>query len=164
MADPKDRGTKARMPERGVEQLLDMSENGRASVEQQVSRVSSFVEESSDRAQQAIEQVASATNDLAGRSGDALQGTFDTSNVMARGLREAMQMWGEFAQDSWRQQVQLSQDLLRCRSLPEVWKLQADFARGNFERFVDRTQRTSKLSAAVALSTAITTDELGGSK
>jgi hypothetical protein len=66
-------------------------------------------------------------------------------------MQEASRLWSELAQDALRQNVETAQDLMRCRSFPDLLAVQSEWVRRSFENFIGRGARLSELSTRIAV-------------
>ena len=135
-------------------QVLDASGNaikqGTESAKRGVGDAARFAQQQQSQAGANLERGAAIANDLADRSRAGFEGAFGSGAVMAQGMQQAMQLWSEFAQDSWRRQIEAAQELLHCRSFEAVMRIQSEFVRDSLERFAERSRRLTQLSSEIA--------------
>ena len=102
-----------------------------------------------------MRRVGLAATEMAERGLADFRGAVSSGSVMTMGLYHTISMWSDFARTAWNQQVKATRELMRCRTLSDVIRMQTDFMHSTFEDLLASRERATKLSAAIALSAAV---------
>jgi phasin family protein len=68
------------------------------------------------------------------------------STVLASGFQEISREWWSLAQNRLKTNLELSNKLLSCRTVPEALSVQSELAKCNLEQFLNDTRRLMELS------------------
>lgn len=88
--------------------------------------------------------------ELARRSTQNLEAVTEVSTIMARGVQDLSREWLTFLQERTQKNVEGFTALARCRSLPELFSVQAELMRDNVQQTLESTRRIAEVSTRLA--------------
>jgi hypothetical protein len=68
------------------------------------------------------------------------------STVLASGFQEVSREWWRLSQNRLKTNLELTNKLLSCRTVPETLSVQSELAKSNLEQFLNDTHRLLELS------------------
>jgi hypothetical protein len=117
-----------------------------ASVEKPIREASRAAASTAEAVQESSREAQEATR----QSAEVIQlAAEDVSNRM----REAAQLWAELTQETMRQNVEMAQSLIRCRTMGDLLEVQSEWMRRSLDNVMNRGARLSELSAELTLET-----------
>jgi len=104
----------------------------------------------SERISEAAQESASTSNEMARRSAAGLEAFSQASASTTQALQDLSREWLALAQDRMQRNMQLMETLSRCRSLPELFALQGDWASANLQLSLEGVRRIAEVSTRLS--------------
>ncbi len=125
-----------------------LAANAEKNAAERIARASSEVirqtsEEVSARARDGAHQADAAT--AAGAQAAMLTGA-----SLAEGMQEFTRAWTDYAEEIMSQTSEASRALISCRSLGEMYEIQARLLRGNMQAFLDQSGKVAEITVRLA--------------
>ena len=102
-----------------------------------------------DKARESLHQAADAASDVtqraAGVADDNVRTFADMSTVLASSFQEMSREWWTLAQNRLTTNLELSNKLMSCRTVPDALAVQGEWAKANVEQFSNDTRRLMEL-------------------
>ena len=86
------------------------------------------------------------SEELARRSTQNLEAVTEAGAIVTRGVQDLSREWLTFMQERTQKNIEGFTALARCRSLPELFTLQAELVRDNLQQTVESTRRMAEVS------------------
>ena len=119
--------------------------------------VQSTVQMATQATERSVEQFAQVfgfpgrqTDETAQQSSQNIEALAEASTVLAQGAQEISREWLSLAQNRFKQNLDGFNELLRCRSLPDLIAVQSSLMRDNLEQILSNSRRIAELSVKVA--------------
>jgi hypothetical protein len=103
-------------------------------------------EKATESFQEATDAAADATQRAAGAVDDNVRTFAEMSTVLASGFQEVSREWWRLSQNRLKINLELTNKLLSCRTVPEALSVQSELAKSTLEQFLNDTRRLLELS------------------
>lgn len=97
----------------------------------------------SEQAQQGLRQANAAS----AASADA---ALRTGSSLTQGVQEITNAWAHYAEEVMRQTAEASRALIGCRSLTDLFEVQAKLLRGNMQAFLNQSTALTEIAGRMA--------------
>ena len=133
-----------------TEQAGEAADEAGHKIERLAERQGETMRRTARAAEEVGERAAAVSAEAWSRSGKAV----------ASGFQEAGRIWVELAQDTVKQGMQATEQMLRCRTLGDVMQTQSELMRDGLDSFIEKSLRLSDISARVLAEVAGPLSEL----
>ena len=90
------------------------------------------------------------TEQTAQQSSQNIEAIAEASTVLAQGLQDISREWTSLAQNRFKRNLDGLNELLRCRTLPDLVAVQSGLLRENLESMLNNSRRIAEMSVQVA--------------
>jgi hypothetical protein len=143
---PRTSGNLLAAVEAAAEAVQDVEQEVQATVRDSLPVASEIV----DRTAEASARPGEAVSKLLDHTPQYLQAVARSNRILARGAGTIALEWFGLRQERLLKNLDAVNDLLTCRSLPDLVSLQSSLVRQNVEQTIGNSQRLAQLSAQVA--------------
>lgn len=135
---------------RGVEQTVRAGEQATRVGEEQVSRMTAIGREQSDQLRSALTSSVSAYRDIAEFSRGDFDAVMQSNARLMRGMQEMGWEMANFTQESLRLGLRAANELMSCRTMDDMVKVQRDYTKQSVDAFLNESAKLLEMSSSAA--------------
>jgi hypothetical protein len=134
--------------------MADTKEREEAAVRETKSAAETMVRTSGDEARQTTERLTEQAREGMRQASVASAAGADaamrTGSSLAEGVQDITNAWAHYAEEVMRQTSEASRALIGCRSLTEMFEVQARLLRGNLQAYLDQSTKIAEIAGRMA--------------
>ncbi len=132
----------------------EIAQSGAETVQQIVQSSLEMATQATERSVDQFAQVfgfsGRVSEETAQQSSQNLEAVAEATTVLAQGLQDISREWTSLAQNRFQRNLDGFNELLRCRTLPDLVAVQSGLLRENLELMLNNSRRIAEMSVQVA--------------